>query len=144
MIKKIFNKKQLYAVIITPSSMKKKGVNFFTDNHYNQQVGFMKHERNKVILPHIHKKVIRDIRTTTEVIYIMKGSLRIDFYDSKKKYLFSNTAKENYIVILIKGGHGFKVTKDIEMIEIKQGPYVEAKDKKKFKPTYEKKIKFKK
>ena len=83
MIKKIFNKKQLYAVIITPSSMKKKGVNFFTDNHYNQQVGFMKHERNKVILPHIHKKVIRDIRTTTEVIYIMKGSLRIDFYDSK-------------------------------------------------------------
>lgn len=82
--------------------MKKKGVNFFTDNHYNQQVGFMKHERNKVILPHIHKKVIRDIRTTTEVIYIMKGSLRIDFYDSKKKYLFSNTAKENYIVILIR------------------------------------------
>ena len=34
------------------------------------------------------------------------------------------------IIILFKGGHGFKFYKKTKIIEIKQGPYVEGKDKK--------------
>ena len=30
------------------------------------------------------------------------------------------------------GGHGFKILKDAQMIEVKQGPYQNIKDKKKF------------
>ena len=46
--------------------------------------------------------------------------------------------------MLVHGGHGFKVIKDVEMIEIKQGPYSLAKDKIKFDKVDEKKIKIKK
>ena len=143
MIKRIEYKKKIYAIIVTPSSLKGDGITFFTNNSFNQQVGFMKHKKNKVILPHLHKKVLRKLSTTTEVIFILKGTLRIDFYNLKKKYLFSKIVKKNSLIILINGGHGFKVSNDIEMIEVKQGPYVESKDKEKFLPVNEKKIKIK-
>ena len=42
------------------------------------------------------------------------------------------------------GGHGFKVLKDVEMIEVKQGPYGLSSDKVKFANADEKKIKLKK
>ena len=45
--------------------------------------------------------------------------------------------------MLVNGGHGFKVIKDIEIIEVKQGPYSMIKDKKKFNKIDEKKIKIK-
>ena len=46
--------------------------------------------------------------------------------------------------MLVNGGHGIKVLKDIEMIEVKQGPYSLSGDKTKFKNIDEKKIKIKK
>ena len=94
MIKKIEHKKKIYAIIVTPSSLKRNGITFFTNNSFNQQVGFMKHKKNKVILPHLHKKVFRKLSTTTEVIFILKGSMRVDFYNLKKKYLFSEIVKK--------------------------------------------------
>ena len=46
--------------------------------------------------------------------------------------------------MLVNGGHGFKILRDVEMIEIKQGPYNLIKDKMKFKSVDDNKIKFKK
>ena len=46
--------------------------------------------------------------------------------------------------MLVNGGHGFKVLQDIEMIEVKQGPYNSSLDKKVFIKADENKIKFKK
>ena len=34
------------------------------------------------------------------------------------------------IIILFQGGHGFQILEKTNIIEIKQGPYVEGKDKK--------------
>ena len=87
--------------------------------------------------------MFRKLSTTTEVIFILKGSMRVDFYNLKKKYLFSEIVKKNSLIILINGGHGFKVSNNIEMIEVKQGPYVESKDKEKFLPVNENKVKIK-
>ena len=46
--------------------------------------------------------------------------------------------------MLVRGGHGFKVLKDVEMLEIKQGPYNLIKDKIKFENIDENEIKIKK
>ena len=46
--------------------------------------------------------------------------------------------------MLVNGGHGFKVLKDVEMIEVKQGPYKLSIDKFKFNKIDENKIKIKK
>ena len=46
--------------------------------------------------------------------------------------------------MLVHGAHGFKVIKPVQMIEIKQGPFISKLDKIKFNEVDEKKIKIKK
>ena len=90
------------------------------------------------------------IKNKLENLYIhpsysyIEGILRVDFYNTKKKYLFSKILKEKDIIMLVHGAHGFKVIKPIQMIEIKQGPFISKLDKIKFKEADEKKIKIKK
>jgi hypothetical protein len=143
MIEKILYKKKLFALIVRRQFRKKSGINFFTSKESTQQFGFMKHKKNHIIKPHKHNKRLTRILRTTEVILLLKGTLRVDFYNNKYKYLFSKKINEKDIIMLIHGGHGFKVLKNAEMIEVKQGPYSLASDKIKFKTVDEKKIKFK-
>ena len=147
MIEKILHKKKLLAILVRKNYRKKKGINFFTDKKASQQVGFMKHKKDYIILPHKHNKrkktAIAKIDTTTEVLIILKGILRVDFYNTKEKYLFSKKLYANDLIMLSNGGHGFKVLKDVKMIEVKQGPYSLSMDKVKFEKVNEKKIKIK-
>ena len=144
MIEKILHKKKLFALIVRNNFRKKRGINFFTDKFSTQQFGYMKHKKKHIIKPHLHKKRVTKISHTTEVILILKGKLRVDFYNSSKKYLLSKVIKEKDIIMLVHGGHGFKILNDVEMLEIKQGPYSLIKDKIKFEKIDEKKIKIKK
>jgi hypothetical protein len=144
MIEKIIYKKKLMALIVRGKYRKRKGITFFTPNESTQQFGYMKHKKKYIIKPHLHKKRMTKIYYTTEVILILKGILRVDFYDQKKKYLFSKILKEKDIIMLVSGGHGFKAIKNIEMLEIKQGPYNLIKDKIKFQNISEQNIKIKK
>ena len=60
-----------------------------------------------------------------------------------REHLFSKKLYANDLIMLSNGGHGFKVLKDVKMIEVKQGPYSLSMDKVKFDKTDESKIKFK-
>ena len=143
MIEKIIHKQKLYALIVRKNYKKKKGVSFFTDKNATQQFGYMNHPKNHIILPHRHNKRYSKIELTTEVIILLDGILRVDFYNSKEKYLFSKKLYKDDIIMLSNGGHGFKVLKDVKMIEVKQGPYSLAMDKVKFGRIDENKIKIK-
>ena len=147
MIEKIIYKKKLFAQIVRGKYRSKKGITFFTQPQSTRQFGYMKHKKNfensleeNIVLT----KSITKILVSTEVILILKGLLRVDFYTSKKKYLFSKILKKNDIIMLVHGGHGFKVLKNVEMLEVKQGPYSLSKDKIKFENINENKIKIKK
>lgn len=144
MIEKIKHNKKLFALIVRGSYRKKKGISFFTENRDIQQFGYMNHKKNYLIKPHIHKKQVRKIFSTSEVILILKGVLRVDFYNNNKKYLFSKILKEKDIIMLVHGAHGFKTIKNVEMLEIKQGPFISQRDKIKFNEIDEAKIKIKK
>ena len=133
----------MYALIVRSKFRKKSGINFFTSKEATQQFGYMKHKKNYLIMPHKHNKRLTKILITTEVIIIFKGILRVDFYSDKKKYLFSKKIYAGEIVMLVNGGHGFKVLKDVEMLEVKQGPYSLSSDKIKFNKIDEKKIRIK-
>ncbi|MDC0876619.1 hypothetical protein OAP78_06770 [Candidatus Pelagibacter sp.] len=141
MIEKIYNQKKLYALIVRNSYRKRRGVNFFTDKKATQQFGYMNHKKNHLILPHRHNKRQSQILLTTEVIIILDGILRVDFYNNKEKYMFSKKLYKDDLIMLSNGGHGFKALKDIKMIEVKQGPYSLSMDKVKFAKVDEKKIK---
>lgn len=100
MVEKIYNKKNLYALIVRRNYKKKKGVNFFTDKNATQQFGYMNHGKNHIILPHRHNKRFSKIELTTEVIIILDGILRVDFYTNKEKYLFSKKLFKDDLIML--------------------------------------------
>ena len=143
MIEKIFDKKKLIALIIKAKKIKKKGPNFVTPDNFTQQLGIINYPKGHFIVPHTHKRYIRKVTHTSEVLLIQKGILRTDFYNNKKKYMFSKNLKEGDVIFLHESHHGFKIIKDCSIIEIKQGPYIKLADKVLFKQVDEQKIKYK-
>ena len=134
MVENILNNEKTLAIIIR-SNYKKDGIEFFTPNDFSQQLGYMKHRRGHVINPHTHNIIPREVKLTQEVLYIKTGSVRVDFYDNNKNYLESRVLYTGDVILLADGGHGFEMLEETEMIEIKQGPYLEEEDKVRFEPT---------
>jgi len=121
--------------IIVRKDFEKQGIHFFTPNDYSQQLAYMNHPTGKEIQPHVHKKVQREVHYTQETLFIRKGRLQVDFYSDDQQYLESRVLEAGDVILLIKGGHGFKVLEDLEMFEVKQGPYAGDEDKIKFVPA---------
>ena len=48
------------------------------------------------------------------------------------------------VILLISGGHGFVVLEDVQMIEVKQGPYSGDEDKTRFLGIEDNEVKYKK
>ncbi len=140
MIETILHNKIQLAYIIR-ADYHAEGVKFFTPDSYSQQLAYMSHKAGHKIDAHVHNQVNRQVEFTQEVLVIRKGRLRVDFYNKNQKYLESRELKAGDIILLASGGHGFQVIEDLEMIEIKQGPYAGNSDKTRFEAIDEKLVK---
>jgi hypothetical protein len=118
--------------IIVRASFRLPGVHFFTPGTYSQQLAYMRHPAGKVIDPHLHNTVRREILTTNEVLVLRHGRLRVDFYDESRTYIDSRVLEAGDVILLVTGGHGFEVLEEVEMLEVKQGPYAGDGDKTRF------------
>jgi len=130
-VERVFSNSDLLAMIIRYEFCEQ-GIHFFTDNALSQQLAFMQHPTGKLIEPHVHNAVLRVVQFTQDVRFIRKGRLRVDFYDADQRYLESRILHPGDVILLIQGGHGFEVLEEVEMIEVKQGPYVGERDKTRF------------
>jgi mannose-6-phosphate isomerase-like protein (cupin superfamily) len=122
---------QLLAVIVS-RDFHEPGIHFFTPNDLSQQLAYMRHPAGKVIDPHVHNPVSRNVHYTQEVLFIKRGRIRVDFYDNDRNYIESRILQGGDVILLATGGHGFEVLEEIEMIEVKQGPYAGDQDKTRF------------
>ena len=132
---------KIYAIIIK-NDYSKDGVDFFTPNDFSQQLAYMKHPKGKKIDAHTHNVVPREISYTKEVLVIRKGKLRVDFYEDNQTYIASHIVEKGDIILLAFGGHGFECLEEVEMIEVKQGPYLGEQDKVRFKGVESSDVKF--
>ena len=119
---KIKNKKKILALLIK-KQFKTKGIKFFTPENYSQQLGYMNRPKGYEVKPHLHKSIRREVFNTREVLFIKKGKIKADFFDNKKKFVCSKILKTGDILLLVDGGHGFKMLERSEIFEVKQGPY---------------------
>lgn len=131
MIERIEHEGQLLAIVLKRDYCKP-GVHFFTPDDFSQQLAYMRHPAGKVIDPHVHNPVHREVHMTQEVLMLKRGRLRVDFFDQLKKYLSSRILEAGDVILLAAGGHGFEALEEIEMIEVKQGPYAGEADKTRF------------
>jgi len=127
--------------IIIRNDYSSQGVEFFTPENFSQQMAYMSHPPKKLIEPHVHKKNTRSIFFTQEVLFIKRGKIRVDIYNDEKKYIKSRILCKGDVILLASGGHGFEVLEELEMIEVKQGPYSREEDKIRFKAITPDKIK---
>jgi hypothetical protein len=121
----------LFALIIS-HRYDKPGISFFTSNDLSQQLAYMRHPAGKLIDAHIHKPVAREVHYTQETLLIKRGKLRVDFYDENQVYCESRILEAGDVILLVQGGHGFEVLEELEMFEVKQGPYAGDQDKLRF------------
>lgn len=131
MVEQIIDHGQIVAIIVS-SGFSKNGIEFLTPDDFSQQLAYMHHPKGKIIDPHVHNPVPRKVHYTQEVLFIKRGKLRVDFYSDQQQYLESRVLSDGDVILLASGGHGFEVLEEIEMIEVKQGPYAGDKDKTRF------------
>ena len=120
--------------IIIRNSFSTNDIKFFTPQNFSQQLGYMKRKEGYIIEPHVHNEISREITLTQEVLILRSGKVRVDFYNDDKKYTESSILYPGDVILLANGGHGFSMLEESEIIEVKQGPYLEEKDKEKFEP----------
>ena len=118
--------------VIVPNRYDKPGVSFFTPDELSQQLAYMHHKQGHVIEPHVHNPVHREVKLTQETLFIRRGKLRVDFYDDRQTYVESRVLEAGDAILLVQGGHGFEVLEELEMFEVKQGPYTGDHDKSRF------------
>jgi len=58
--------------------------------------------------------------------------VRVDFYGDDETFRESREIRTGDVILLSVGGHGFEMLEDSELIEVKQGPYLD--DKRRFTP----------
>ncbi len=122
----------LLAIIIKQQPVQP-GVSFVTQNDNSLQLATMQHPAGRQIQPHCHHPVERKIWYTQEVLVVQKGTLRVDFFSLDGAYLHSRLLLAGDVILLTENaGHGFEVIEDLEMLEIKQGPYAGDADKSRF------------
>lgn len=141
MVRQIMKGDQLIAIHI-PASYTEPGVNFLTDESATIQLGVLAHGGGKIIASHMHRPVRRESNLTQEVLVIRKGRIRVDFYDNDDEYLESRILGQGDVILLVSGGHGFEVLEDVDMIEVKTGPYVADDDKRIFQARLPDELKF--
>jgi mannose-6-phosphate isomerase-like protein (cupin superfamily) len=123
---------QIIAIIIY-SEFSKEGIEFFTPGDFSQQLGYMKRAKGYEIQEHMHKLQSREVKYTQETLFIKRGRVRVDFYTDDRVYISSRELKGGDVILLASGGHGFEFLEETEMMEVKQGPYLEEDDKVRFK-----------
>lgn len=130
-IEKLEHKNEVLAIIVR-SEFHEDGIKFITPDNSIIQMGYMSHEKGKKIQAHIHKPYKRETYGTQEVLFIKKGSVKADFFNKEKEFVFSKILNENDWLVLLSGGHSFEVLEDVQMVEVKNGPYAGNEDKERF------------
>lgn len=103
------------------------GLNFFSDNSEFIQVGSWVYPAEKELQAHRHNHVDKIAGWTQEVLYVKKGKIRADIYNSSEFKVSEIIVSEGDALILLAGCHGYMILEDnTQVLEIKNGPYLGA------------------
>ena len=129
---KIFdNDNNLLEIVIKKQEIQD-GKNFFTENELEFQVASFSLNSQAKIERHYHPEQNREISGTTEVLIVMEGKMEFEIYDKNMELITTEIIESGEAIALFNGGHGIKMLEDTKFFEVKQGPYIEKIDKKRF------------
>jgi hypothetical protein len=122
-IEQIRHSDRLLAIILR-EEYEPDSIEFLTTNDQSLQLGVMRRPRGHVIEPHVHKPVPRQVRDGYEALFIARGRVEVTFFSDRRELVTTRELRQGDCILLMTGGHGFRMLEDCKMIEVKQGPYV--------------------
>jgi hypothetical protein len=91
------------------------------------QLVTLKHSEGKYLVAHTHKPIKRETNRMQECLIVKKGKIKLDLYGPDKKLFKKIILKDGESLILLDGGYGIHILEDSELIELKNGPFIEDK-----------------
>lgn len=123
-MEKIYYKNILVAIRI---SKIKKGSLPLTEAQEPLQLVTLKHPKGTYLRAHVHVPKERKTEKLQECLIVRYGKVRIDLYTSDKEFFKYIYLTSGQILILVNGGYGIHLVEKSELIEVKNGPFVEDK-----------------
>ncbi|OGO17411.1 MAG: hypothetical protein A2Z14_01595 [Chloroflexi bacterium RBG_16_48_8] len=105
---------------------------FITPSEEKQQVGFIVYPKGGQIARHAHRPLERRIIGTSEVLVVRKGHCVIDIYNDNQELAKTCELRSGDTVLIVAGGHSFRMLEDTIFLEVKQGPYTGMDEKEYF------------
>ncbi|HEX9483163.1 MAG TPA: hypothetical protein VF929_01235 [Gemmatimonadaceae bacterium] len=96
---------------------------FVTPSELTQQVGFVVYPAGGEIRRHVHLPLERHLVGTSEVILVRRGRCELDVYDDARNLVATRELRAGDLMLMMGGGHGFRMLEDTVLLEVKQGPY---------------------
>lgn len=105
---------------------------FATPPEAGLQVGLIVYPSGGEVPRHTHFPIERRHLGTPEVLLVRKGRCVADLYDNDRHPVTSVEIREGDVIVLLSGGHGFRMLEDTVLLEVKQGPYPGKDEKDRF------------
>lgn len=102
------------------------GTKPLTEENLALQVLGLKHSKGKVLAAHAHKPVSRTTERLMEMLLVISGKIKLDIY-YQKEFIESVVLSAGQGALVLDGGIGIKILEDAEMLEFKNGPFIEDK-----------------
>jgi hypothetical protein len=130
-IETISDQDQVLCVLIDTSHLPE-CTTFLTPADFKQQVGFVVYPAGGEVSRHVHMPLERHLVGTSEVILVMKGHCLLDIYNDRHELITTRELDPGDLMLMVGGGHGFRMMDDTVLLEIKQGPYTGVEEKELF------------
>ena len=117
---------------IVRAALRPEQTQFLTPPDFKQQVGFVVYPKGGTIARHVHRQLERRLVGTSEVLILRAGRCEIDIFNDDRTLVATRELAEGDVVLMVGGGHGFRILEDTVFLEIKQGPYIGVDEKERF------------
>jgi hypothetical protein len=105
---------------------------FLTPPEFKQQVGYIVYPRGGEVPRHVHRDLDRRLTGTSEVLIVRSGRCEIDVYNDDRELVATRELAVGDVMLMVGGGHGFRMLEDTVFLEVKQGPYTGIDEKARF------------
>ena len=130
-IEKIFWQGQPLTYIIRAEPAPEK-TTFLTPPEFKQQVGFVVYPAGGEVKRHVHLPLERHLVGTSEVLIVRQGHCLMDIYNDERELVATRELRTGDVMLMVGGGHGFRMLEDTVFLEVKQGPFLPAAEKEHF------------
>lgn len=132
MIERIESNGELLAIVVR-SGFRPEHVHYVTEDREGLQLSFQARKQGERVKAHQSLPFQNVAQLPSNKIYhLRQGKAAVDIYDRRQNQVTIINLQAGDTVIFLSGGHGITFTEDSRMMEIKQGPYRQRDNEKRF------------